>query len=137
MPGPDIRLTREQVRARRILSSGLARSAPTPGALPVWDLGVQDRDGSARVALAASLADPASIPQFGDPAAANWTAMAWTLRGAPHLHRRSDLPRIPAALWPLDAADAAARLGGDAQRLKAAGPTRSRRTSQSPRPCGR
>lgn len=114
-------LTSTQVRAYRILSSGLDRTTTTAPDLPIWDLGLQDRDGSTRVALAARLADPAMIPDVDDPAGSGWATLAWSLRGSPHLHRRGDLRRIASALWPADDTDAAARLLGDAGRLTAAG----------------
>jgi hypothetical protein len=114
-------LSAEQVRAHRILASGLDRSAPTAARLPVWEVGLQDRDGSSRVALAARLPDPASLPEPPDPGESHWLAQVWSLRGAPHLHRRADLPALARALWPADQADAAARLSGDTARLASAG----------------
>ncbi len=68
MTGARGGLTGEQVRAYRILASGLDRATADPTKLPVWDLGMQDRDGSARLALAARLADPAAVPDLADPA---------------------------------------------------------------------
>ena len=114
-------LSAEQVRAHRILASGLDRSAPDPEKLPVWDLGLQDRDGSSRLALAARLPDPALIPDPPDPGEPGRLAQVWSLRGAPHLHRRADLPAVARALWPVDEADAAARLSGDTSRLAGSG----------------
>jgi hypothetical protein len=114
-------LSAEQVRAYRMLSSGLDRSTATADQLPVWGLGLQDRDGSSRLALAARLPDPALIPELPDPAGSSWLAQVWSLRGAPHLHRRVDLPALARALWPVDPADAAARLTGDAARLAGVG----------------
>jgi hypothetical protein len=114
-------LSAEQVRAHRILTSGLDRSASSPEELPIWDLGLQDRDGSSRLALAARLPDPALIPGAPDPGESHWLAQVWSLRGAPHLHRRADLPALARALWPADEADAAARLSGDTARLASAG----------------
>lgn len=114
-------LSAEQVRAHRILTSGLDRSVPTADRLPVWELGLQDRDGSSRLALAARLPDPALMPERPDPSAVHRLAQAWSLRGAPHLHRRADLPFVARALWPVDRADAAARLSGDTARLAGSG----------------
>lgn len=114
-------LSTEQVRAHRILASGLDRSAGAADRLPVWELGLQDRDDSARGALAARLADPALVPEPPDPGQDEELALVWSLRGAPHLHRRADLPALAQALWPADEADAAARLVGDTARLTASG----------------
>lgn len=114
-------LSAEQVRAHRILASGLDRSVAVADRLPVWALGLQDRDGSSRLALAARLPDPAQIPRAPDPGESSWLAQVWSLRGAPHLHRRAELPALAQALWPVDEADAAARLAGDTARLTAAG----------------
>src|SRR6478735_9281769 len=116
-----VTLSGAQVRAHRILASGLARTVEAAAALPVWDLGVQDRDGSARLAFAARLTDPGALPAIDDPAGSGADVLAWSLRGSPHLHRRADLPRFAAALWPADDSDAAARLVGDAGRLQADG----------------
>ncbi len=114
-------LSGAQVRAHRILASGQARTAAKAASLPVWDLGVQDRDGSVRLALAIRLADPSKLPDIDDPAGSGDAVLAWSLRGSPHLHRRQDLRRFASALWPADSADAAARLSGDAGRLHADG----------------
>src|SRR6476469_4016474 len=110
-------VTGNQVRAYRILVPGLDRAASHPRKLPLWDLGIQDRDGSTRLALDARLADPTAVPDLPDPGSRSWSALVWSLRGSPHLHRRADLGRISAALWPAGPADAKARLSGDAGRL--------------------
>ncbi len=114
-------LTAARVRAYRILTSGLAREHGSWQQVPVWRLGLQDRDGSARLALAARLPESAALPAFDEPGGHDWPVMAWSLRGSPHLHPRTDLPRFAAALWPADETDAAARLLGDTKRLGAAG----------------
>lgn len=114
-------LSAEQVRAHRILASGLDRSSPAADAVPVWDLGLQDRDGSSRLALGARLPHPNLVPDPPDPGAPDRLAQVWSLRGAPHLHRRADLPDLARALWPADEADAAVRLSGDTARLATAG----------------
>ena len=48
-------------------------------------------------------------------------AVAWTLRGAPHLYRRRDLTTVARATWPMSEADAAKRVFDAAKPLKAAG----------------
>ncbi|WP_055590384.1 DNA glycosylase AlkZ-like family protein [Streptacidiphilus griseoplanus] len=100
---------RRQVLAHRVAAHQLDRSEAQPGRLAVLDLGVQDTPhGSARLALAArSTAEP---PDDGS------LTLIWSTRGAPHLHRRGDLPALAAALWPLSDADATARISATAIR---------------------
>ncbi|MFI5912777.1 DNA glycosylase AlkZ-like family protein [Dactylosporangium sp. NPDC051541] len=92
---------RAQVLAYRTIANDLhERHDGDPTGLAVLDLGVPNVPaGSARQALAARCTDP----RAGD------LALAWSTRGAPHLHRPADLPGLAAALWPLSDADAAAR----------------------------
>src|SRR5262245_50312181 len=99
----SIDVTRAQVMAYRIATTGLARTtAERPSALPVLDLGVQDTPyGSAPLALAARATGPLDDESL---------VLAWAARGAPHLHRRGDVPAVARALWPLSDADATARI---------------------------
>ncbi|GAA4888772.1 DNA glycosylase AlkZ-like family protein [Streptomyces coeruleoprunus] len=91
-----VEVSREQVLAYRVAAHAFERSSPAPGVLA---LGVQDTPaGSAPVALAAR------------GAASEGLERVWSFRGAPHLHRRSDLAPLVAALWPVDDADATARI---------------------------
>ncbi|MBM2619060.1 AlkZ family DNA glycosylase [Actinoplanes sp. LDG1-06] len=89
--------------AYRVAALGLAeRSSARPADLPALDLGVQEyTPGSVQVALAArtdaELADDRLV-------------MVWAARGAPHLHRRADLPALVKQLWPISEADASARI---------------------------
>ncbi|MGH9166015.1 MAG: hypothetical protein ACRDZW_10955 [Acidimicrobiales bacterium] len=48
-------------------------------------------------------------------------ALAWTVRGAPHAYRRSELADVAVATTPLSEADAAKRIFDASKPLKAAG----------------
>ena len=100
--------TREQVLAYRVAVQGLHRDGSAVDDLGVLDIGVQDAPGyPAALAFAARLPAGTDLGTVGPGAG---LALAWTLRGAPHVHRRRDLDRIGRALWPLSEADAAGRL---------------------------
>ena len=109
---------REQLLAFRVqrqqLHAAAAQTAIAEAA--VLDLGVQDTGtGGAAWALAVrgvTLADT-SLPAE--------VALAWTLRGAPHAYRRTDLPAVAAATAPWSDADAAKRIFDAAKPLRAAG----------------
>ncbi len=93
----------------------LDRRAGTVADTAVLDQGVQDTgtDG-ARWALALRGVDPATVGR-------DELALAWTLRGAPHLYRRADLPAVAAATAPFSEADAGKRIYDAAKPLRAAG----------------
>ncbi|MDQ2796689.1 MAG: winged helix DNA-binding domain-containing protein [Actinomycetota bacterium] len=107
-----MQLTREQVIAYRVAAQGLHREASAVGELGVLDLGVQEAMGHpASVIFAARLDDAAAAaPDAVEVGPGHDLALAWTMRGAPHVHRRADLDRIAKVLWPLSEADATARL---------------------------
>ncbi|MDN4160442.1 DNA glycosylase AlkZ-like family protein [Nocardioides abyssi] len=106
---------RDAVLRRRVRAQQLDREAGPGGPhadAAVLDLGVQDTgpDG-ARWALAlrgAALPDGAGV-------------LAWTLRGAPHLHRRSEAAEVAAATAPWSEDDAAKRIFDASRPLRAAG----------------
>jgi hypothetical protein len=89
--------------AYRLGALGLAeRSKDRPGDLPLLDLGVQEyTPGSVQVALAARTSADLADDRL---------MLVWAARGAPHLHRRKDLPALAKALWPFSDADATARI---------------------------
>ncbi|MCO8273625.1 winged helix DNA-binding domain-containing protein [Actinoplanes sp. TRM 88003] len=98
-----VTVDRAQAMAYRVAALGLAeRSSARPADLPILDLGVQEyTPGSAQVALAArTSADPAD----------DRLITVWAARGAPHQHRRADLPALVEQLWPISDADASARI---------------------------
>lgn len=105
-----MRVSRSQVLAYRVAAQGLHRDAASVGALAVLDLGVQEAMGHpAALALATRLPDDVAHDPIGVGPGTDYV-LTWTLRGAPHVHRRSDLDALAAALYPLSEADAAMRL---------------------------
>ncbi|HYU66414.1 MAG TPA: crosslink repair DNA glycosylase YcaQ family protein [Jatrophihabitantaceae bacterium] len=114
---PHVR--REQVIGYRVGAQGLLRDGSSLGKLAVLDFGVQDSGDSARLAFDARLRRTPSLRGVGpgEP-----LALAWTLRGAPHLHRRADLDWLAAALWPLSDADALGRVDAGSTMKKAGMP---------------
>ncbi|HEV7980651.1 DNA glycosylase AlkZ-like family protein [Amycolatopsis sp.] len=114
-----LEVDREQVLAYRIAAQGLHRDEPDAAKLAVFDLGVQDspRD-TALLALVARLdAGVTEESLVDDPR----FVLAWTHRGAPHFHRRDELSDVIAALVPLEASDAMARMGWQRKQVEAAG----------------
>ena len=108
-----VRLSRRQVLAHRVRVQSLDRDAGTIEDTAVLDVGVQDSgpDG-ALWALA--------LRGVGDPRLQE-LVLAWTLRGAPHVYRRADLPSVARAVQPWSDADAGKRIFDAAKPLKAAG----------------
>jgi winged helix DNA-binding protein len=106
-------LTRRQVLGFRVRAQQLDRDSGTIDDTAVLDLGVQDTgtDG-ARWALTLRGVEHPSADDL---------ATVWTLRGAPHVYRRADLPVIAAATAPFSDADAGKRIFDAAKPLKAAG----------------
>jgi hypothetical protein len=86
-----------------------------PGRAAVLDIGVQDTgpDG-AKWALVNRGVDVSRM-------SADELVKVWTIRGAPHLYRRQDLPFVAAATEPFSDADAGRRIYDAAKPLKAAG----------------
>lgn len=110
-------VTREQVLSFRVHAQQLDRDAGTLADTALLDMGAQDTgpDG-ALWPLAVRGVDTASL----QPAE---LATAWTLRGAPHVYRRADLPSVASAVQPFSEADAAKRILNGSKPLKAAGIT--------------
>ena len=106
-------VTRADVLAARVRAHQLDRTGGTLADTAVLDLGVQDTGADAgRWALALRGLDDVPAAEL---------ALVWTLRGAPHLYRRADLPGVAAATAPFDEADAAKRVFDAARPLRAAG----------------
>lgn len=114
-PAPVV-VTRADVLAARWRAHELHRAAgsgTSPGDAAVLDLGVQDTgpDGAAW-----------ALEVRGAPAAgADDLALTWTLRGAPHAYRRTDLAAVAVATAPFSEADAAKRVYAASRPLRAAG----------------
>ncbi|WP_116452288.1 winged helix DNA-binding domain-containing protein [Blastococcus litoris] len=106
-------VTRRGVLGLRLRAQQLGRDTGSLDDTAVLDIGVQDTgpDG-ARWALA--LRGVESPPEAE-------LATVWTIRGAPHVYRRTDLPGVAAATAPFSDADAGKRIFDASRPLKAAG----------------
>ena len=106
-------VTREQVLGHRFRAQQLGRAVGSVADTAVLDLGVQDTgpDG-ARWALAVRGVREIEVDAL---------VTAWTLRGAPHVYRRADLPSVARAVEPFSDADAGKRIFDAIKPLKAAG----------------
>jgi hypothetical protein len=104
---------RRQVLGFRVRAQQLGRESGTLADTALLDLGVQDTgtDG-ARWALALR---GVPAPPEDD------LVTVWTIRGAPHVYRRADLPGVAAATAPFSDADAGKRIFDASRPLKAAG----------------
>ncbi len=118
-PGPTVHrvalpLTREQVLGFRVRAQQLDREQGSLADTAVLDIGVQDTGTDGGLwALAIRGVDVRGIRDE--------LATVWTIRGAPHLYRRADLPSVAAATAPFSDADAGKRMFDASKPLKAAG----------------
>jgi hypothetical protein len=88
-------------------------SAAGPDDVALLDAGVQDTGPDGAGWALANRGAP--------PAASGDLAFAWTVRGAPHAYRRSELAAVAVATAPFSEADAAKRIFDAAKPLRAAG----------------
>jgi Winged helix DNA-binding domain len=114
-------MKRREVLALRISAQQLDRqigSRPVADA-DIFDFGVQDtgRDGASWAIANRGV----PLASSNDLESAAEVALAWTLRGAPHFYRRTDLPDVLVATSPFSDKDAAKRVIGADKPLKEAG----------------
>lgn len=108
-------LDRLQVLGFRARAQQLCREQGTLADTAVLDIGVQDTGPDGGLwALRNRGLDPAHLSE-------RELATLWTVRGAPHLYRRDDVPQVAAAVEPFSDADAGKRIYDAAKPLKAAG----------------
>ncbi|HKG49308.1 MAG TPA: crosslink repair DNA glycosylase YcaQ family protein [Actinomycetales bacterium] len=108
-------ISRAQALSFRVRAQQLDRQSGTLSDTAVLDIGVQDTGPDGGLwALALRGVDVETLPREA-------LATVWTVRGAPHLYRRPDLPAVAAAVAPFSDADAAKRIYDAAKPLKAAG----------------
>jgi Winged helix DNA-binding domain len=114
------RVRRADVLGFRVRAQQLDRGSGTLADTHVLDSGVQDTGPDGGLwALALRGVDVAAL-RTATPTSPD-LATVWTLRGAPHLYRRADLPAVAAAVEPFSDADAGKRIFDAAKPLKEAG----------------
>jgi len=107
-------LTRGQALAYRVHAQQLDRHAGHLATdTSILNLGVQDT-GTDGAAWALAI-------RGGESTSEDDLVLVWSLRGAPHLYRRTDLPGVAAATAPFSDADAGKRIFDAAKRLRDAG----------------
>lgn len=107
--------TRAEVLGFRVHAQQLDRENGTPADTAVLDIGAQDTGPDGGLwALANRGLDVSALS--GDD-----LVTVWTIRGAPHLYSRSDLPAVAAAVQPYSDADAGKRIYDASKPLKSAG----------------
>ena len=108
-----IPVTRRQALGLRLRTQQLGRESGTVADTAVLDLGVQDTgaDGALWALAMRGVTDPPD-GELGT---------VWTIRGAPHVYRRTDLAAVAAATSPFSDADAGKRIYDASRPLKAAG----------------
>jgi hypothetical protein len=112
-----MQLTRDQVLTYRVHAHQLDRTGDHPVTdADVLDLGIQDTGADGALWSLANRG--VRVPSDGWP---DDLVLVWTLRGAPHVYRRADLPAVARATAPLSEADAAKRVFDAARPLRAAG----------------
>ena len=107
--------TREQILGYRVRAQQLDRESGALADTAVLDIGVQDTGPDGGLwALVNRGVDVSAV-------SADDLATVWTVRGAPHLYHRADLPAVAAATRPYSDADAGKRIYDASRPLKAAG----------------
>jgi hypothetical protein len=106
---------RRQVLGFRLRAQQLDRGRGTLDDTSILDIGVQDTGPDGALWALAVRGVDVSAP------APDALALVWTLRGAPHLYRRADLPSVARAVEPFSDADAGKRIFDASKPLKAAG----------------
>ena len=107
----SVQVTRDDILRYRVRAQQLDGSASGAEAA-VLDLGVQDTgpDGA-----------PWALELRGDRPDEDDLVLAWTLRGAPHFYRRTEVAKVAAAVAPWSEADAAKRIFDASRPLREAG----------------
>jgi len=108
-------VTRSQVLGFRVRAQQLDRDALGLDDAAVLDIGVQDTGPDGAGWALSNRGVDMSAPSRDE------LVMVWTIRGAPHVYRREDLPLVAAAVEPFSEADAGKRIFDATRPLKAAG----------------